>query len=206
MSGRGESYFYYTLLISTRFYDYEYGESEPGLAEVEFNSREIWQLADQTIAAFRADRVIWGAYVGISPDYDSLYRIESGNLTSSEKYEEFSMNPERIKAFQSLAEKDLTKWPGDIDHFSLTLVFSDGFGMPTDLDLKTMSHEANIDCESVVQDPDSGMLVCQGYEMGEYETGYFSNGHDDIYKLDHKYQTLLKGLQSEETIRKLIVK
>jgi hypothetical protein len=57
-----------------------------------------------------------------------------------------------------------------------------------------------------VQDPNSGLLVCQGYEMGEYETGYFSNGQDDVYRLDHDYQKLLKSLQSEEAIRKRIVK
>lgn len=198
-------YFYYTLLISTRFHDYDYGADRPGDKELEFNANGIWNLANSAIGAFRQDRIIWRAYVGFAPDYKSLYQIESGNLTSSAGFERFNEDPDRIKLFREIAKKELLQWPADIELISLTLVFSDGYGLPTDLDLKRMTYEASIDIEAIVQDPLSELHVCQGYEMGEYDTGFFSNDHDEIYLLSRNFNEFLRDLQNERVVLSRIV-
>ena len=161
---------YYTILVTVGSYDYENGNRDPNEKEIAFNANSIYSMIERIITAFRKDRSIEKAYVGFPPSFGKLYDV--GNFKKNELRNQY------LKDFSEKAKDQLQKWPDEIDIISLTLKFGDNFGLPTDLDLKKMSYEADISCEAILADPYTGSLILQGYERGDYDTGYLSNDKD----------------------------
>jgi hypothetical protein len=40
---------------------------------------------------------------------------------------------------------------------------------------------AEVDCEAMIRAPYLGTFVMQGYDCGDYDTGYISSDYDDLY-------------------------
>jgi hypothetical protein len=197
---------YYTILVNTESWDYERDRDEIGEKETQFNAKLFWNLANRVLHSFTVnDRMIKNVYIGLSPDYEKIYRIKSLNFDEDSHPDTFFEDEFRIKDFLEIAGDSLKQWPDEIDHISVTFEFCDDYGMPTDADMLRFSEVADIDCEAVIFDEDTKQLVCQGYERGEYETGYYSNEQAEIYLADHKYQKTLKDLQDEKMLIKRMI-
>lgn len=197
---------YYTILINTESWGYERDGEEVGEKEIRFNSKLFWKLADSILYSFYAtQRRMKNAYVGLSPSYENIYTIKSPYLDDNSHTDTFYEEETGIKAFSKLAGDSLKQWPDEVDHISITIEFCDDNGLPTDADMLRISELANIDCEAVILDEDTNQLVCQGYERGEYETGYYSNDQAEVYLADHDCQKTLKDMQSESILKKIMV-
>ena len=197
---------YYTILVNTESWDYERDGDEIGKKEIQFNANLFWNLANRVLYSFAVnDRMMKNAYVGLSPDYKQIYTIESPNFDDNSHPDTFFEDEMRIKDFLEIAGDSLKQWPDEVDHISVTIEFCDDYGMPTDVDMLRFSEVADIDCEAVIFDEDTKQLVCQGYERGEYETGYYSNDQAEIYLADHEYQKTLKDMQNEKILKKRMI-
>jgi len=65
---------------------------------------------------------------------------------------------------------------------------------------------ANIDCEAMIRLPRIGTLVVQGYDRGDYDTGYISNAEIDDYLMRNEYQKFLVDLQDPLIIDERLIK
>jgi hypothetical protein len=194
--------------------DYEIDRStvNPEQKEIEFNANNIWELANKVVAAFSAHyagsgRTIKNAYVGIQDDdgiYSKLFTIESGSFDESHP-DVFIEDEYRIQEFLNVAVDGLKQWPDYISSISVTLEFSDNSERPSNEDMLEISEIADIDCEALVFDKETDQLVRQGYEMGDYETGYYSNEAQDYYLGNDEFNKDLLDLQIDKTVQKRIV-
>ena len=197
---------YYTILINTESWGYERDGEEVGEREIRFNAKLFWKLADSILYSFYAtQRRMKNAYIGLSSNYENIYKINSPYLDDNSHPDTFYEDETGIKAFSEIAGDSLKQWPDEVDHISVTIEFSDDNGLPTDADMLRISELANIDCEAVIFNEDTKQFVCQGYERGEYETGYYSNGQAEIYLADHEYQKTLKDMQNDKILKKRMI-
>lgn len=212
---------YCTIFVSAGCDDYD-GDFDidrsnisPGEKEIEFNANNLWNLANSVVTAFSihysfagTGRSIKNAYVGIQDDdgiYSKLYPIESGYFDDSHP-DVFIEDEHRIQEFLRVSEDGLKQWPDYISSICVTLEFSDDSERPTNEAMLAISEVANIDCEALVFDEESDQLVRQGYEMGDYETGYYSNEAEDYYLGNDEFNKDLLDLQSTKIVQKRIVK
>jgi hypothetical protein len=64
---------------------------------------------------------------------------------------------------------------------------------------------ADVDCEAMVRVSGTGKLVIQGYECGNYDTGYISNDEDDVYLMANEYQKYFVDLQDPSIINERVI-
>jgi hypothetical protein len=174
---KNKSEFFYTLLLNLGYIEYERKENDPFLEDI----KVIWEIVSKLIISSinsfsQMGRDISEVYVGFGPDYKILYKFK--------KFSEYkgSIDLDTLDQFVNLSKDELLgMWPDQLERISLTVKFTDGLGMPTNNDMLNFSRMAEVDCEAMIRAPYLGTFVMQGYDCGDYDTGYISSDYDDLY-------------------------
>jgi TPR repeat protein len=196
----------YTLLASLKYFEYEKIGEKPSINEANVNASNIYKIANSSAEALKEiGRTIKEVYVGIYPNYSNLYAINLPMLKGKKSSK--VMENKAISDFLESSKEELIEiWPGELERISITFKFADGKSIPTDSDMLNFSRLANVDCEAMIRLPSLGTLVIQGYEGGDYDTGYISNDEDEIYLMRNDYQKFLVDLQDPLIINERIIK
>lgn len=196
----------YTLLLSLEYFEYERIGDKPTINEANINAVNIYKIANSSAEALKKmGRIVKEVYVGIYPEYSNLYAINLPALTSKKSSK--VMENKAISDFLKSSKEELIKiWPDELERISITFKFTDGKSIPTDSDMLNFSSLANIDCEAMIRLPNFGTLVIQGYEGGDYDTGYISNDEDEVYLMRNDYQKFLVDLQDPLIINERLIK
>ena len=197
--------FIYTVLISTEYFDYERKGDKPCADDAKLSASIIYKLVNSSVESFlKMGRSIKEIYVGIYPNYLNLFRINLPVLIGIK-----STKPSETKAVNDLlnvAKNELLdRWPDELERISLTFIFTDGKGIPTDRDMLEFSSMTDVDCEAMVRASGTGTLVIQGYGCGNHDTGYISNDEDDVYLMANEYQKYFVDLQDPSIISERVI-
>ena len=197
--------FYYTILVSMEYIDYERSGNIPGTNEIRKCAELIWEKAAKAVLAFKQlSRRVDSVFVGIWPDYSKLYPLNFSILRGSK---DANVDKKQLLAFIECAKDVLSStWPDEIERISLTFRFNDDQGIANNESLLQFSAKASIDCEAMCKDTQTGLLFMQGYENGDYDTGFISSDYgDDTYLLTSSYNREFLNLQTPITIEERLV-
>ncbi len=195
----------FTLIVNTEFYNLEdQGDDKSEVEVVKGNVQAIWELANNVAHNFQS--LGWNiekSYLGLlNEQYEKLYAfdfIDPHGTTSISKSEEY------IKNFLADYASQFNFVLSELEAISVTLICDESKARPSDEEMLKFSHNADLDCEAIVYFGESDdLLVMQGYERGEYETGYINCGQTDDHTANNKFNEYFFALQEMGYIEKLI--
>ncbi len=184
-------------------------ETLPNDVQAKFNANKLWTVANDLCRIVNGmrddDAEVINAYVGIiegDMDQGRVLFLKKIDFIKDRSRDEAKPTKYKNNLFKS-AKSHLTIWPNSIHHMLLVLEFnSNAPRFDSDGDFLALSHFADIDMEALVFNEDVNGYVTQGYERGEYETGYFSNDGDECYLAENN--VLMSNLQNEKFIKDLL--
>ena len=195
----------FTLLINTEFYNLdELAENSSASEVVKDNVNAVWELASKVAHNFEAlGWRIEESYLGLlNEQYEKLYAFEFKDptgTTTSTKGNKFIEN--FIQDFGSQFNFVLN----ELEAISVSLICDGSKSRPSDEEMLVFSHNADLDCEAIVYfDENDDLLVMQGYERGEYETGYFNCGQTDDHTENNEFNKYFFALQDIKHIKERI--
>lgn len=180
-------------------------DSIPNEIQAKFNANRMWTLANNFcwVARDRNDNLLKKAYVGLlkeggqPADGEVMFLKEMNFVTDRSRDDE-----KHVKKFYESAKKELKIWPNLIWHVLLVLDFGDDGKLFDDNDFLAMTHFSDTNIEAAVFNEDINNFVVQGYDRGEYDTGYYSNDGDESYSSDAN--SFIVNLQDRKFVDRLI--
>jgi hypothetical protein len=177
----------------------------PNEIQAKFNAHRMWTLADNFcwVARDLNGNKLNKAYIGL---------LEEGGHSSDGKVKflkEINFNKDRsrdddknIKKFYESAKEELKVWPNCTWYVLLILDFDENSKLFDDSDFMAITHFADTDIEAAVFNEDINSFVVQGYDRGEYDTGFYSNDGAEQYLADKN--NFLVSLQDRKYVDSLL--
>jgi len=177
----------------------------PNEMQAKFNADRMWTLANNFcwVARDRNDNQLKKAYIGLLREGGQPADGEVMFLKEIDFVKDRSRDDEKhIKKFYESAKEDLKIWPNLIWYVLLVLDFGNNSKLFDDHDFLAMTHFSDTDIEAAVFNEDINDFVIQGYDRGEYDTGYYSNDGNESYA-SYK-NSLIVNLQDHKFVDSLI--
>ncbi len=189
-------------------------DSLPNEMQAKFNANRMWILANNFccaardrkegwVARDRRDNKLQKAYIGLlkeggqPADGEVMLLKEMNFVTDRSRDDE-----KHIKKFYEIAKEELKIWPNLIWYVLLVLDFGNESKLFDDNDFLAMTHFSDTNIEAAVFNEDINNFVVQGYDRGEYDTGYFSNEGDESYSADAN--SFIVNLQDRKFVDSII--
>lgn len=177
----------------------------PNELQAKFNANRMWSLANNLcrVAGNMNDDKLKKAYIGLlkeggSPADAEIMFLKEMNFISDRSRDE----EKHIAKFYESAKELLKIWPNSIWHVLLVLDFGEGNKPFDDHDFLAMTHFSGTNIEAAVFNDEVNDFVVQGYDKGEYDTGYYSNEGDESYLSDSN--SFIVSLQDRKFVDSLI--
>lgn len=174
----------------------------PNELQAKFNANRMWSLANNLCRVAGGMNVnnLKRAYIGL-PEVGwnpaEIMFLKEMNFISNRIDEE-----KNIEKFYESAKDLLKIWPNNISHVLLVLDFGEGNKLFDDHDFLAMTHFSGTNIEAAVFNVEINDFVVQGYDKGEYDTGYYSNEGDESYLSDSN--SFIVNLQNRKFVDGLI--
>lgn len=163
----------------------------PNEIQAKFNANRMWSLANNIRRVTRGltDSELNKAYIGLIKEHGHVEHGEIMLITEINFVTDFvtDRTADDEKYFLKFYEntKELLKiWPSTIEFVLLVLDFGDTIKSFNDEDFLLMTHISKTNIKAAVFDEGVNNFVVQGYDNGEYDTGYYSCEEDELYLSD----------------------
>ena len=179
----------------------------PNEIQAQFNADRMWKLANDFcyVAKDRNNNRLKKAYIGLIKEGGQPADGEVMFLKEMDFVQDRSRDYEKyITKFYKSAKEDLRIWPNLIWYVLLVLDFGENSKLFDDHDFLAITHFADKNIEAAVFNEEVNDFVIQGYDRGEYDTGYYSNDGNEAYLSDKN--RFIVNLQDRKYIDGLIQK